>query len=75
MANIQNRSPWFVKIPKGESVKFRSRKQAEAYLADLENPKASISQGDTAWEAQIRLIDVDLRLKVTRDLHRILTHP
>lgn len=57
LANIQNRSPWFVKIPKGESVKFRSRKQAEAYLADLENPKASISQGDTAWEAQIRLID------------------
>ena len=57
MANIQNRSPWFVKIPKGESVKFRSRKQAEAYLADLENPKASVSQGDTSWEAQIRLVD------------------
>lgn len=57
MANIQNRSPWFVKIPKGESVKFRSRKQAEAYLADLDNPKASVSQGDTSWEAQIRLVD------------------
>lgn len=57
MANIQNRSPWFVTSPKAEPIKFRSLKQAEDFLADHDIPKAKIRQGQTAYEAQIRLID------------------
>lgn len=57
MATVHNRSPWFVKIRGADPVKFRTLKQAEAYAADqdIQNPK--IRQGDTAFEAQIRLVD------------------
>lgn len=57
MANIQNRSPWFITSPKAEPIKFRTLKQAEAYLADHDIAKAKIRQGQTSFEVQIRLVD------------------
>lgn len=57
MATVHNRSPWFVKIRGADPVKFRTRKQAEAYAADQGDPNVKIRQGDTAFEAQIRLVD------------------
>lgn len=57
MANIQNRSPWFITSPKGEPIKFRTLKQAEAFLADHDIAKAKIRQGQTSFEVQIRLVD------------------
>lgn len=67
MATIHNRSPWFVKIRGADPVKFRTLKQAEAYAADQDLQNAKIQQGDTAFEAQIRLVDAkDNRINQTK---------
>lgn len=57
MATIHNRSPWFVTRRNADPVKFRTLKQAEAYVADNDFENAKIRQGQTAYEAQIRLVD------------------
>lgn len=57
MATIHNRSPWFVTRRNADPVKFRTLKQAEAYVADNDFENVKIRQGQTAFEVQIRLVD------------------
>ena len=63
MATPTNRSPWQVKLPGKEPVKFRLKSQGLAHLAELgytdpaKFPKGALKQLETAFEVQIKFKD------------------
>jgi integrase len=63
MATPTNRSPWQVKLPGKEPIKFRLKSQGLAHLAELgytdpaKFPKGALKQLETAFEVQIKFKD------------------